>query len=98
MSQTPSTRRPTRYSRAVADRLCAAFATSTLSLQQIIDADPDLPDVTTIYRWFSYRSSFRWAWKTARTMRFEMLPQVRGKNIRGARSGWFICLPLYQRS
>ena len=68
MSKTLPPCRPTEYSKAVADRLCAAFGTSTVPLLQMINADPGLPTTLTIHRWCDENADFRRAWKIAARM------------------------------
>lgn len=75
MSKALSPRRPTQYSKAVADRPCAAFGTTTVTLTKMIDADPGLPSNLTIHMWCKENADFRRAWKISHMMRAGLLRQ-----------------------
>lgn len=62
MSKTHKPHRPTRYSGEVALRLYQIVAGSNLSLAEIVEADPSLPEVATIKLWLSRHATFRGAW------------------------------------
>ena len=73
MSNILSSQRPTRYSAEVALRLCRDFVKSTLSLAEFVEADPGLPDVTTIKLWLGRHATFREAWNSVCAVRLDAL-------------------------
>jgi hypothetical protein len=57
VSETPKVGRPSRYSQALADRICGELADGR-SLRSVCDAD-DMPNKATVFRWLREHEEFR---------------------------------------
>lgn len=66
VANTPITGRPTKYTDDLASSICEGLA-SGLSLLAICDG-PDMPGVTTVYRWLEEKVSFRDMYSHARRL------------------------------
>lgn len=71
--------RPSKFDKAVTDRICDAVATSTLSLEAICNNDDLLPDSRTVWRWLNdedpAKDAFRRAYARAKSQQADILAQ-----------------------
>jgi len=57
-SQNRSRGRPTKYSRALVDEICARLEGSDMGLARMLDEAPDLPCSKTVWAWMAAKPEF----------------------------------------
>lgn len=65
--------RPSGYTKALGERVCALLAETPYGLEHICAEHDDLPSPTTVYRWLNTYSEFERAYALAMEARAEML-------------------------
>lgn len=67
--------RPSSYTEELGDRVCEAYSTVSGGLREAFSADPDLPDIATVYRWEQEYPEFRDRLDRARARRAHLMAQ-----------------------
>jgi hypothetical protein len=68
--------RPSTYTPELAQRVCDIFASAHSALRPVFDADPELPHLSTVYRWEEAHPEFREALQRARACRANVMAET----------------------
>ena len=79
-SKNRSSGRPTKYSRAVVDEICARLEASETGLARMLDEAPDLPCSKTVWTWMAAKPEFSQKIAEAKERQLESM-QYRGVEL-----------------
>lgn len=80
--------RPTKYSPALAEKICRSISTSSVGLKTLCERDPNLPDHSTIYDWIARHKEFADFYARAREAQAQILADEITEIADDGRNDW----------